>query len=306
MGDWDDDPQPDETDLLSDFVAIHAATTSEQLWRALTLPAIRSGLHPLEAVGLFRHLHEHGEPDALETALMLCTCGRWEPYTGRLIVGLIATAILSERDVDELVACFLWSDRYRFTYPAKWFGAQELVIDLDEQGQPGESRVIRLDPDTPVPVDRRIAPPLRRWAAATAVRRNPILFDKTQARARSLGGQDGAAIILGVLDAIEALETSTARRAIALRAGLAARIGTAPCSRSSGCDRSRGRETPCGQRSRQEGASLDRSAPSSSRGVPRSEHSTRHKQETRRGSRRRTGRAVSRWVSLLGSRLPCR
>ena len=215
MGDWDDDPQPDETDLLSDFVAIHAATTSEQLWRALTLPAIRSGLHPLEAVGLFRHLHEHGEPDALETALMLCTCGRWEPYTGRLIVGLIATAILSERDVDELVACFLWSDRYRFTYPAKWFGAQELVIDLDEQGQPGESRVISLDPDTPVPVDRRIAPPLRRWAAATAVRRNPILFDKTQARARSLGGQDGAAIILGVLDAIEALETSTARRAIA-------------------------------------------------------------------------------------------
>jgi len=164
---------------------------------------------------LFRHLHEHGEPDALKTALMLCTCGRWEPCTGRLIVGLIATAVLSERDLDELVACFLWSDRYRFTYPAKWFVAQELVIDLDEQGQAGESRVIGLDPDTPVPVDRRIAPPLRRWAAATAVRRNPVLFDQIQARTRSLGRQDGAAIILGVLDAIEALETSTARRAIA-------------------------------------------------------------------------------------------
>lgn len=213
--DWEDDPQPEETDLLSDFVAIHSATTPEELWRALTLPAVRSGLHPFEAVGLFRHLHENGEPDALKTALMLCTCGRWEPYTGRLIAGLDATAILSEKDLDELVACFLWSDRYRFTYPAKWFGAQELVIDLDEHGQAGESLVISLDPDTPVPVDRRIAPPLRRWAAATAVRRNPFVFDKIQARARSLGGRDGAAITMGVLDAIEVLETSTARRAIA-------------------------------------------------------------------------------------------
>lgn len=213
--DWEDDPQPEETDLLSDFVAIHAAKTPEELWRVLTLPGTRSGLHPFEAVGLFRHLHEQGGPDALKTALMLCTCGRWEPYTGRLIAGLVGTATLSEQDLDELVARFLWSDRYRFTYPVKWFGAQELVIDLDEHGQAGKSIVISLDPDAPVPVDRRIAPPLRRWAAATAVCRDPLLFDRIKARAHSLGGRDGAAITMGVLDAIASLETGTARRAIA-------------------------------------------------------------------------------------------
>lgn len=146
---------------------------------------------------------------------MLCTCGRWEPYTGRLITGLVNTGILSEQELNELVECILWSDRYRFEHPAASFGAHEIVVDLDDRGRAQGSVVISLDPKTPVPAERRIAPPLRRWAAASALRRDPGRFATIRARAQTLGGQDGAAIVSGLLDAIEALDADTALKAIA-------------------------------------------------------------------------------------------
>ncbi len=214
--DWDDTSEREEVDPLSDLVALHTASTPEELWRVLTLPGFRSRLHPFEAVGLFRKHHEKGGPGAVKTALMLCTCGRWEPYTGRLIAALVNTGILSENELDELVACFLWSDRYRFEYPAAWFGAHAMVVDLDDRGRAQGSVVISVDPNTPVPTERRIAPPLRRWATGSGIRRDPGRFVAIRTRAQTLGGQDGAAIVSGLLDAIEALDADTARKAIAL------------------------------------------------------------------------------------------
>lgn len=216
MDDWDDDLDRDGSDSLSDAIVIHTADTPEELWRALTLPVLRSSGHPFEAVGLFRRHHGQGEPGALKTALLLCTCDRWDPYTGRLVAGLVDTAILSEKDLDELAVCFLWSDCYRFEYPVSWIGTDRIVVDLDARGRARGSSVLRLDPNTPVPAERRIAPPLRRWAAASALRRYPGLFDAIRARARALGGLAGAAVVSGVLDAIEALGADSAREAIAL------------------------------------------------------------------------------------------
>lgn len=52
-------------------------------------------------------------------------------------------------------------------------------------------------------------------AAASALRRDPGRFATIRARAQTLGGQDGAAISSGLLDAIEALDADTALKAIA-------------------------------------------------------------------------------------------
>jgi hypothetical protein len=76
--------------------------------------------------------------------------------------------------------------------------------------------VVHLDPDTPVPSERSIAPPLRRWAAARVLRTDPDTFDAVRVRACELEVLGGSAVVSGVLDAIEALDEGSAREAIEL------------------------------------------------------------------------------------------
>ncbi len=80
-------------------------------------------------------------------------------------------------------------------------------------------QVGRVDPDSVVPTDRDIAPPLRRWAAARVLHNNPRTLDKLCARAAELHPIDGGAVASGVLDAVDVLDASGARLAIALGLG---------------------------------------------------------------------------------------
>ena len=75
---------------------------------------------------------------------------------------------------------------------------------------------MRIEPDSPVSIERQIAPPLRRWAAAADLRRDPRRLAALAGRALELESRDGAAVMAGVLDAIEVLDDRTARRAIEL------------------------------------------------------------------------------------------
>jgi hypothetical protein len=147
---------------------------------------------------------------------LLCTDRRWDRDSGRLVRALVGTGILGDADIGELIECFLWSDRYRVTYPAGWVSAEWLEIDLGDAPDTRGSRIVRIDPDAPVSVERPIAPPLRRWAAATELRRDPHKLASVAGRALELDSRHGTAVMAGVIDAIDVLDDRTARQAIEL------------------------------------------------------------------------------------------
>lgn len=218
MDHWADDPARTEFDPLNGLVALWTASNPEELWRALVLQPGESSTDDWEAVDLLRRHHGDGTLGALRTALLLCTDRRWDRCTHRLIAGIVATSILGKDDLDELAACFLWSDRYRFEYPVGWIGTEWVGIDVDGGGAVSP-RVMHLDPSTPVPVERSIRPPLRRWAAARALRTDPSIFDAVSARAAGLGAMQGGAVVSGLLDAVDVLDDDVARTAIDLGLG---------------------------------------------------------------------------------------
>ena len=130
MDRWDDDPDRAEIDPLTDLVGLWTASDPEELWRALVVYSDRSTTDHWLAVELFRRRHDDGTPGALTTALLLCTDHRWERCTTRLIAGVAETSLLSEDDLDELAAPFLWSDRFLFEYPVSWIGTEWVSIDV--------------------------------------------------------------------------------------------------------------------------------------------------------------------------------
>ncbi|MBA3878062.1 MAG: hypothetical protein C0498_14295 [Anaerolinea sp.] len=219
MDDWDDDLDLDRRDPAGDFVELWSAESPEALWKVLTLRDGLTGAHPFEALGLFRKHHDHREPGAVTTALLLCTASRWGRDTARLIAGLVDTAVLVDEDLDKLASTFLWSDRFRFEYPARWIGLESISIDLEGPEGPISIPLGRVDPESTVPAERHIAPPLRRWAAARVLRTDPRTLNKLGARAAELGPIDGGAIASGVLDAVDVLDASGARLAIGLGLG---------------------------------------------------------------------------------------
>lgn len=219
MDHWDDDPSWSEIDPLSDLVALWTADNPEELWRALVLQPGESTTDDWAAVDILRRHHGDGTPGALRTALLLCTDRRWERCTHRLIAGIVATSILGKDDRDALAACFLWSDRYRFEYPAGWLGTIRVDIDMYGDERAVSPRIVHLDPSTPVPAERSIASPLRRWAAAWVLRTDPSMFDAVSVRAVELGAIDGGAVLSGLLDAVDVLDGDGARTAIDLGLG---------------------------------------------------------------------------------------
>lgn len=219
MDDWDDDLDLDGPDPAGEFIELWSAETPEALWQVLTFRHSLTGAQPFEALALFSKHHQNREAGAVTTALLLCTASRWGRDTAQLIDGLIDTAVLADEDLGQLTSTFLWSDRYRFVYPARWVSSEWISIDLEGPEGPISIPLGRVDPDSPVVSEREIAPPLRRWAAARLLRADPSALDKLRARAVELGPIDGGAIASGVLDAVDVLDASGVRMAIAFGLG---------------------------------------------------------------------------------------
>ncbi|HYV01310.1 MAG TPA: hypothetical protein VEM93_03085 [Actinomycetota bacterium] len=216
MDEWNHDNFDPGEAPLADLAALWTARDPDELWRALVAHPGRSTTQHWEAVALFRRHHQDGSPEALTTAQLLCTDRRWHRCTARLIAGIAGASILGEDGLDELAGCFLWSDRFRFQYPVSWIGTEWVTIDLDGENEAAERSVEHLDPDTPVSSNRRIAPPLRRWATDRVLRADPGTFDAVRARALELEPRDGAAVVSGMLDATPALDEEVGRQAIDL------------------------------------------------------------------------------------------
>jgi hypothetical protein len=139
--------------------------------------------------------HGRGEPDALVTALLLCTCRRWERCTGALIKDVVDEGMLSEEDLDGLARLFLSGETIRFRKPSG-----RATVELQIQN------------------------PLRRWAAGHLLRRWPERFSPLVAKARSSKAVMGSAMVNGMLDSIHALGLDEA--ALLLDIGLVWPLGS--------------------------------------------------------------------------------
>lgn len=193
---------------------------ADELCRRLLEPSggPRSSPRHAEAVDLLARVGGTGELSAGFVALLLCTCRRWGRVTGRLIVGIETARLLSDRELDELAETFL-ADEVEVVYPLAWVSPQWLETRLEN---PASGRLYMVDEDTPARATRRIAPPLRRWAARRVLEVGAGRLDELVATAERLDPHSRAAVILGLLDAAAGLAADDRRRLVGI--GLATGI----------------------------------------------------------------------------------
>ncbi len=187
--------------FADDWAELWGADTPQAMWQVLVQGGRhRTPNHP-EAIALLRKHHGEGQDGAFDSALLLCTYRRWERCSARVIADMAASRLLGENDLNRLAAAFLCEDKVIYDYPARWVGSKLLEIDVAT----GRSKVIRVPPDTPLRYEALVPPPLRRWAAARILRRQPDRVEAVLERAHSLDPPAGAAVVMGMLDAIGSL-----------------------------------------------------------------------------------------------------
>lgn len=142
------------------------------------------------------------------TALLLLTDGRWRNATGRLVRQIEESGLVPDDQLDLLAQTFLAAGpQVYWEAPGDWFTGPAIVlapdvpgtVDVIDDDEPGDPE------DGPAAVAREVRPPLRRWAAARAVRSDPGCWGAVVHRARQVDPRGGAAIIHGLLDSIRLL-----------------------------------------------------------------------------------------------------
>jgi hypothetical protein len=214
---WREEPSPDEDPAMAELSAIQDA---DELCRRLLESAWGWGSSSrcAEAVDLLARVRGTGTlPDAF-LAMLLCTCGRWGRVTAKLIAAVEGAGILTSADLDELAESFLGTEVV-IEFPFLWTSPQGL--DLGSSDQAGPAFVA--DEDTMAQTRRRPEPPLRRWAAARALRSDPERLDDLLASTGSLPPHHRDAALHGLLDSADVLEESHSRRLV--RRGLRCGVG---------------------------------------------------------------------------------
>ena len=181
---------------LEDPVRISGAATPDALWRYLAGNVhLRALPNTFEAVSAFLRLHRDRPADALRTAQLICTDLRWRRVTAPLIVDIAQSGILDERALDQLADGFLWDDTLKWPVPEQWLRDGTVRIRRRSH-KPGRTAVV---------VDRMIPPPLRRWAAARVVTRDPRKAADVLLRIDGMEAGAGDATMAGLLDAAASL-----------------------------------------------------------------------------------------------------
>lgn len=215
---WLEETSPDDDDPAIDELS--AAEDADELCRLLLESAWRWGhsSHCAEAVDLLAGVHGTGTlPDAF-IVMLLCTCERWGRVTSKLIAAIEASGILTNADLDDLAESFL-SVEVVIEYPFLW--ACPRGLDL---GSSDEAADFVVNEDTMTQTRRRPAPPLRRWAAARALRGDPGRIDDLLTLTGSLPPRHRDAALHGLLDAAGSLEEGARR--LLVRCGLRCSIGS--------------------------------------------------------------------------------
>jgi hypothetical protein len=190
--------------------ALSDAATIDEFHRRLVLfpPVERNRADAFEPVCLFRHHHQSERRGAATSAMLLVTDPRWRNATGRIMNTIAASALIDEEDLDLLAQSFLAADRCVYWHaPEEWFkdGSQIILEDMADRGTADPDTASTPTDSSPIVAAREIRPPLRRWAAAHLVRRDPTIWGSVLQRSSGLDARSGAAVMLGLLDAIDSL-----------------------------------------------------------------------------------------------------
>lgn len=215
----------DEWERFEDLVALHTAGDVEEFRRRLVCypagPTNKSD--SFEPLCLFKQFHENLPQGAATTAVLLVTDERWRSGAGRLMRHIDESGLIPSGELDLLAQTFLAAGpQVYWEAPGAWFGGPAITIDLgpheddtdDSDDSDGDLSPEDAADDGPVVVARQLRPPLRRWAAGRIVRAEPSAWGALIKRARDSDPTAGAAIMLGVLDGIDAL-TPAARASVA-------------------------------------------------------------------------------------------
>ncbi len=197
------------------------APDAQQLWRLLVTATGGREQAPSVAIDTFQRLHDAGQPQPVDSALLLCTDWRWRRTSARVLAGILATGILDDEQQDRLAEELLWPDKARYVYPLGWLGSTFIEIDLPSVSSAPRQRTVHADPKTPVTAERHVWPPLRSWAAERVLARHRAAPTDVLARARELPARDGAAAVTGAVHAADELDPEQARTIVdaALRWG---------------------------------------------------------------------------------------
>jgi hypothetical protein len=121
-------------------------------------------------------------------------------------------------ELDELAESPL-SDEVVAVFPLAWVSERWVEIDPAD----GSTRDVTIDGEAMMQDRRRLAPPLRRWVAARALRNDPGRLAGLLKSADSLPPRHRDALLHGMLDVADRLEPGDRRQLVrrALRSGIA-------------------------------------------------------------------------------------
>jgi hypothetical protein len=207
----DEEPPTDVADALD----------AQHLRRLLVTAPHGRELAPSVAIDTFQRLHEAGQQEPVDSALLLCTDWRWRRTGAPVLAGILATGILDDDQQDQLAGELLWPDKVNYVHPLGWFGSTFIEFDLSPAPRAPRQRTVHADPNTPMTTQRHVWPPLRSWAAQRILARHRATPTEVMARARELPARDGAAMVTGAVHAAAELDPDQARTVVdtALRWG---------------------------------------------------------------------------------------
>jgi uncharacterized protein YjeT (DUF2065 family) len=189
---------------MTEFANLWLAETADELHQVLVLHPPERATADASEPYLLLHKHHETEPDAsVVTAMLLLTDRRWRDAVGKLARRIEASGMLDDEELDLLAQVFLAAGKTVYwAVPADWLGVELFTIDVQgprAADPPGDL------PEGPITAQRPIVPPLRRWAATRVVSQRPDAWGAIWTRARQLDARNAAAVVAGLLDAIDAL-----------------------------------------------------------------------------------------------------
>jgi hypothetical protein len=197
MADWIDEAWTP----LDELADLSSAATVEELHRRLVLLPAAGGdaADTFIPMALFNQFHGGNPEAAATTALLLVTDNRWRNATGRLIDAISSSGHVPSHHLDRLAESFLDSGAFLYwRSPHGWRLPEGMAPTVSQERQT-------------VVVQRAVRPPLRRWAAARVVRAVPQRWTEMVLRAEELDARAGAAVMAGLLDAIDTLPPKSQR-----------------------------------------------------------------------------------------------
>lgn len=192
---------------LDDLVALHTAEHAGELHRRLLCFGDGGGnkSDAFEPWCLLHRFHADEPDGAVATALLLLTDRRWRNATWRLVRRIEESCLVPDDQLDLLAQTFLAAGpQLYWEAPRDWFAGPAIVLDSDSSDvDVVDAEDLDEPDDQPVVFARDVRPPLRRWAAARAVRSDPGCWGALVRRAREVNPRDGAAIMFGLVDGID-------------------------------------------------------------------------------------------------------